>query len=106
MITLYKDSDNLIWWKEMKLASTGAYITTATVTMTLRNITTPFAPLAGASALSMPYIATTVGHYAGIIPYTVALVVGTRYLLDITAISGSRQCFRRIVCETKYQVET
>lgn len=100
MIVLDVGSDNLLRWDEMTLASSGAYVNDATVTWALKTA-------AGVSIAtgSLTYVDASNGRYDGVCESTVELTAGQTYYLEITAVSGGANGFRRIECFAAYQDE-
>lgn len=86
MITLYKDNDNTLFWKNMDQASDGSWVTGATVTATLYNNATGSAvAVTGATGISLTYVSGSNATYVGYIPSTASLVVGDDQTLVFTA---------------------
>lgn len=96
---LHIGEDNLIEWDEMKNSADDTYVNDASVSFTLKNADDSV--VAGASNVSMPYIASSNGKYQGTLEDSVILTRGTRYYLEITA-TGSIDGFRRIACVAVY----
>lgn len=82
-LTYYQNNDNLVVNPTpMRLASSGAYINDATVTMTLKD--SAGASVSGATGLSLTYVTDSNGLYQGTLPYTLSLTAGESYTLEIT----------------------
>lgn len=97
---LYINSDNLLRWDRMRLASNGNYVNDATVTWALED--------AGGDEVatgSLEYVSATNGQYDGVLESTVVLVSGGIYYLKVTAESGQANGFRRVECVAAYQDE-
>jgi hypothetical protein len=108
MLTLYKDSDNLIRWDEMKNVADDTYVNDATVTFTLRD--EDATAISGATDVPMSYVASSNGRYQGTLQSTVSLLDPSDpsriYLLDVSATSGGTLVgFRRIPCKTAWHDE-
>lgn len=91
--------DNLVQLDNVRLASSDALVSNATVTAVLKSedlVTTIV------SSFSVPASATA-GQYQGTFSGA-GLVLGTNYFLDIT-ISGTLSGFRRVKCRAAYQQE-
>lgn len=103
MLTLAKDSDNLVRLDKLRNASTDAYVNTATVTFTLREKDDALTAVSGATNISMAYVAGSNGRYEGILQDSVVMVADREYWLDVTAIDGASKLFRRCesVCRTR-----
>jgi len=82
---LYINSDNLIKLTELKNRLTDAFINDATVTVTAKDLTGTTV----SGPITMDYVADSDGVYAGSIPDTASLDVGSRYDLVITANGGA-----------------
>lgn len=103
MLNLDLTTDNLITWSGMTLASSGALVDNATVSMQLRLAST-LATVAGTSAgISLTITSTATCDYQGVLGSTLALVAGAKYMLDITAsTTAGANAFRRIPCRADY----
>lgn len=97
MLILYVASDNLICWDEMRRASDGQYVNDATVTFVLKDT--------AGTTIASGSLAYTLneGRYDGILSSTVALTRGETYYLEVTAVSGDADAFRRIECVAMHQ---
>jgi hypothetical protein len=102
MLTINVNSDNLIRWDRMSLASTGAFVNDAAVTFTVKDASGVV--VSGATGV-MSYVAASDGRYEGILESTVILILGGTYYLEVTATSGGANGFRRIECVAAYQDE-
>lgn len=98
MLTLLINTDNSVRWDEMDLATTGVDVNNATVTFALKDAI-------GTTVASgtLGYVAASAGRYEGVIPSTTVLIFCATYWLELTAVSGSADSFRRIECVAKYQ---
>jgi hypothetical protein len=96
-------SDNLVRLDSLTNSSTGAFINTATVTFTLFDSTGT--AVAGATSVTMPFVAGSNGRYEGSITNAVSagLTLNAQYRIDITATSGAIQLFRRISAVAKFR---
>lgn len=83
MSVLYKDNDNDIVLPTLILAKTRAHITDAVVVFTLND--SGGSPVAGATAISMPYTVITASEYRGTFLETVVLTAGAKYTVVITS---------------------
>ncbi len=79
----YIDNDNDITLPTLILAKTRAHITDAVIIFTVND--SQGNPVAGATAVSMPYTATTASEYRGTYLETVVLVAGDKYEVVITS---------------------
>ncbi len=102
-LPLYVNSDNLIQLDALTLAADDSYVNDATVTFTLKDADE--AVVSGASAISMGYVEDSDGKYQGTLQSTVSLSAGLKYLLDMTATSGSNVLFKRVICYASYKME-
>ena len=100
-LPLYVNSDNLLQLKKLKLAADDSYVNDATVTFTLKDADEDV--VAGASAISMPYVASSNGWYQGTLQSTVSLTGGHKYILEIDAVSGENVLHKRITCYATYK---
>ena len=101
MLIFFKDNDNLIRWDGMARASDGAYVNDATVTFVLKD-SDEVVIVAGA----MPYVAGSSGRYQGIVDHEAALgAIDDRLWLELTAVSGTLDGFRRIQGRVVYRKE-
>lgn len=101
MTPIYMGSSNVVRWDLMRRYTDDAYVSTATVTCTLKDAAGD--ALSGAENVSMPYVAGSSGRYEGVLPSTVALVLDTTYFLEITAISGGYTALRRVPVIAQYR---
>lgn len=95
MLNLYKSTDTLIRWDEMKNALTDEYVNDATVKMTL--IDEDNENVSGAVDRPLANVASN-GRYDGTIPNEVDLTNGAEYVLEIVATRGSYKTTARISC--------
>ena len=84
--TLFPDNDNLLEVDGLKNAATGAYLNSATVTVTLvdedgNNVT-------GVVDLAMDYVADSSGKYRATLKDTLSLTAEERYAAQISANAG------------------
>jgi len=100
MLTLFVNSDNLIRWDGMTLASTGVYVNDATVTYAIK--TAAGAAVPGASG-SLTYVTSRNGRYDGVCESSVTLIADRTYYLEVTAVAGGANGFRRVECVAAYQ---
>lgn len=103
MLTLYVSSDTPIRWDAMTLGEGGAFVNDATVTWALKDAAG--AAVSGATG-TMSYVALSNGRYDGVLESTVTLIVGATYYLEVTAVSGGANGFRRVECVAQYQDES
>ncbi len=103
MLTLYKDTDTLIRWDEMKDERTGNYVNNATVRMTLED--DGGNNVSGAVNLPMAYVAGSNGRYHGTVNHTISLTIGREYVLVLTATSGTFQTIARVLCQVAWYGE-
>jgi len=103
MLNLDLTTDNLVTWAAMTLASTGALVDNATVSMKLR-VASTLATVAGTSAgIALTIASTATCDYQGVLGSTLSLSAGVKYLLDITAsTTAGANAFRRIPCRADY----
>src|SRR6266481_40142 len=94
-------SDNIVRLDALTNASSGAYINNATVTFTLKDATG--AVVGGLAGVSMPYVAASNGRYEGTIPNGTSLALNAFYTIEVTAIAGALQIFRKLSCIAKYR---
>jgi len=101
MLIFYKNNDNLIRWDGVARASDGTYVNDATVTYVIKDSDEV---LLGAGAL--PYVAGSNGRYQGVVDRTVALgAIDNMLWLELTAVSGTLDGFRRILGRVVYRKE-
>lgn len=87
-------SDNLIAVENLRLTSTGGYLTTATVTLTKIEDSTG-ATVSGSTNITLSYYGTN-GVYYGTLPDTVSLTENAEYTAVITAVySNLTRTWRR-----------
>ncbi len=101
-MTIFLDSDNLISLTELRSLSTGAYITDATVTATLKDA--DGVAVSGASGMVLSYVVGSNATYHGFIPVAAAatLTLGDTYYLELTATSG-KVTMRKLALTAQYQ---
>ena len=94
-------SDNMVRLDLLTNVSTGAYVSSATTTFTLKDSTG--AVFNGQSNVNMPYIAASNGRYEGTIPNatTTLMAPDSRYTVEITATAGTIVLFRVLSCIAK-----
>jgi hypothetical protein len=91
---LYVGSDNLISVENLRLTSTGGYLTTATVTLTKIEDSTG-ATVSGSTGITLSYYGTN-GVYHGTLPDSVSLTENAEYTAVITAVySNLTKTWRR-----------
>lgn len=100
MTALYLGNDMRVRWDLMSDELTGDYINDATVTFTLKD--SDGDAVAGASAVSMPYVVDSDGRYQAKLAGSVALTNQARYFLEISASSAGRVGFRRLACKAQF----
>jgi hypothetical protein len=105
---LYVGSDNVVEWQGLQDDTTGAYITNATVTFSLKdrhgNEITSGSLSYISDWASYPDIYSTDGNYRGNIEEDVKLTPGETYYLEILATASSdRIGKRRIKVQATYQ---
>lgn len=98
---LYLNSDNLIRWDKLVNAASGKFVNDATMTFTLKDADGD--TVSGAVDVVMGYVGNSDGRYQGVMDSTISLSIGTKYYLEITAVSGTLNGFRRIECMTHYR---
>ncbi len=82
---LYISNDNLLRVSGLRDDSTGAYINTATVTVTLKD--SGGSPVSGqAWPLTLAHVTGTNGRYQGTLEETLVLVADTEYTAEIDAV--------------------
>jgi hypothetical protein len=105
MHVLTPNANNMIRWDRMSDPSTNHYVNLATVTATLYS--TAGVAIAGCLNVAMPHIVSSDGQYIGWLPSTAPLVVGTRYVMQLTATWGAlpniRTGIRRELCIAQYR---
>lgn len=85
---LYLDNDSVLEVDRLKNELTGAFLSDATVTVTLVEKSSG-EPVAGETwPKPMDYVADSSGLYRATLPYTLALAAGARYDAVITADGG------------------
>ena len=62
--------------------------------------------LDNAKDISMAYVASSDGRYQGMLPNTVPLVHGQKYVLELTGAQSGADGFRRIHCIAQYHEDT
>jgi hypothetical protein len=86
----------------MQNAATESYVNDATVTFTL--VDSDGSNVAGAINVAMPYVAGSNGRYQGTLDSTVNLgSPGDEFDLEITAVSGALNGFRKVRCRADYK---
>lgn len=103
MLNLDLSTDNLVTWAAMTLASSGALVDNATVSMKLRKAS-DLSVVAGTTlGIALTIASTATCDYQGVLGSTLALVAGTKYMLDITAsTTAGANALRRIPCYADY----
>lgn len=85
--TIYQFNDNLVEWDSMIRSSDEAFVSTATVVMTL--IDPNGVNVTGVVSLPMSYVTSSNGTYQGTIPYNIdwatVAPVGSGYTLRVVA---------------------
>ena len=101
MLIFFKDNDNLIRWDGMARASDGTYVNGATVTYVLKDSNE-----AVLATGALPYVAGSNGRYQGVVDHEVALgAIDDMLWLELTAVSGTLDGFRRILGRVVYRKE-
>ena len=100
---LYFGNDMILEVRGLQNEVTGAYLNSATVTVTL--IDKVGAQVAGASwPMSMAYVAASDGVYRATLPYSLSVTRNARYtaIVDINAGTGQRARFDvPVLCKTR-----
>lgn len=104
MLGLYILEDNVVEMNGLTDAITGEYINDATVTFSLKDASDNV--VSSLSGVSMAYVTDSNGIYRGTIPDTADISDGRIYYVEITAVAGDRNGFRRIKCEGLYRETT
>lgn len=86
------------------LAKNGSYINDATVRLTVKDNSGN--ALAGATNLTLSYVAASSGKYRGVVPSTVSLDLKGTYWGEITITSSQGNDFRRIESVALYRGKT
>jgi len=104
--SLYVGSDNRVRWDRLRDNRTDEYINDATVTVTVK--TEAGVAIAGLTDVAMPYVAASNGRYQGLLLYafTVLLIRGQRYFVEVTADRGTYRDFRRFQAIARYRGAT
>jgi len=101
MLIFYKNNDNLIRWDGVARASDGTYVNDATVTYVLKDSDEVILATG-----TLPYVAGSNRRYQGVVDRTVALGdIDDVLWLELTAVSGTLDGFRRIQCRVVYRKE-
>lgn len=101
MLTIERQNDYVLTWDAVDLASNRLYTNSMTATMTLK-VTSTGAAVSGASALSMPNVASSNGKYQGRIPASAlpsSLTLGALYTLEVSATDGSYTGFAKLAAQ-------
>lgn len=101
LLPLFIGSDNRIRWEGLKDSRDDTYVSNATVTFTLKTS----AGVVIVSNVAMPYESGHDGRYQGLLlaVYTIALTLGQRCILEVTATRSTWKDFRRVECEAQYR---
>ena len=91
-------SDNTVEWDGMT-DPTGAYLNAATVTCQVKDS----ADSTTATGITLTYVAGSNGKYRGTIPSTTSLTEEATYYVEVTAVEGSNNGFRRTREIAKYR---
>jgi len=98
---IYMNEDNDIMWRKMQTRD-GTVINDATVSVAIKSS-------AGTSiaTASLDYVTGSDGNYEGTIPSTDVdtLVEGSTYYVELTAVSGNYNGFRRVDVRAAYHEE-
>ncbi len=101
MLLFFKENDNLIRWDGMTRASDGAYVNDATVSWSLKD-----SDDAEIAAGALTYVAGSNGRYQGVLRSDVELgAINSVVWLEVTAVSGVLNGFRRIQGRVTYRKE-
>lgn len=98
MLTIERQNDFVLTWDSVDLATNRSFLTSGTVTMTLK-VTATGAAVSGASALAMDYVAGSQGKFQGRIPASAlpsSLTLGSIYTVEVSATSGSYTGFAKL----------
>lgn len=98
---IWLDTDNLIHVESLKNMVTGAYINDATITATLYD--SDDVAVTGASSISVAYVASSLGEYAGVFADTISLTEGDEYDAEITIIGDTFQTKYRLPLTAAYK---
>lgn len=101
MLALFVNEDNLVEIDELRKAADDVFVNDATTTFTLKTLAD--VGVTGAINVAMPYVVASDGKYQGFLLGTVALVINTRYYLEITV--NTTEGFRRVAVITKFHPE-
>lgn len=94
-LTLYVGNSNAVFWDAMTRASDQAFVSDATVTMTLV-VTSTGTAVTGAENISLTLLPNSNARYFGSIPSTASLTAGVPCTLQITATAGGKTGYRAI----------
>jgi hypothetical protein len=104
---LYIGVDTVVTYGGMQNPITAAYINDATVTCTIKDLTgTAVTPTGFTWPVTLAYVAASDGIYRGTIDKNIAITAGISYWLEITAVSGSLNDFRRLALVGAYREAT
>lgn len=104
MVPIYINEDNIVELSGVTDALTGEYVNDATVMYDLKDADGNI--ISNLSNVVMDYVTGTNGVYRGVIPSTTDISEKRIYYVEITAIAGVRDAFRRIKCEGLYRGTT
>ena len=100
---IYKDNDNLIELDLLKNAATGAYITTATVTLTAIHDEAGNTVSGETFPKAMSYVASSNGKYQATVDKALAIVAGRNYIaiVDAASVSIDGHWELPLICRTR-----
>lgn len=99
MIVLYIGTDNLITVARLTDQATGQLVDTAAVTVTVRDARLAAVP--GGEILPLAPVAGSPGTYQGIVPFSLPLVAGESYFLDVQSVATHMR-FDRLRAKAQY----
>ncbi len=100
---VYKDNDNLVELDALKNAATGAYLNTATVTLTAIRDAAGATVSGETFPKTMAYVAASDGKYQAVVDKAIAIVAGQAYtaIIDVAASGLDGHWELPLVCQAR-----
>lgn len=101
---LYIGVDTVVTYGGMQNPITAAYVNDATVTCTIKDLAgNAVTPTGFSWPVTLSYVTSSDGIYRGTIDQDIAVSAGVSYWLEITAVSGTLEDFRRVPLIADYR---